>query len=475
MGTSSSSRLVDKDKQRRKLLGKVQRGSSISDAARLTGCGYETARRWVRDAERLGFDEAMKPRTSPKKWSNNLKREVATAYMNGTPAADLVKTYRLPYGNYPEMWAKSLGLEDGMEAEDLALRAANKALAAWEHGDQFWREWITRMRKYFDQAQTEAANDAERVRLLQMQADILEKCFALRSLENNPKRVLDTIVTDLKATYTIKSLVTAVGIPRATYYWRSQHSAEQQKRDQEICERIQDAYEESYHAYGYRRMTLCLRQGLDQMPPILVNHKRIARLMNMLNLRGATPTKRRYNSFAGPDPESVNRLDRKFHTDKPGEVLVTDISMFSVGAHRVFLSPLLDLFNNEVIAWRIESTASGAMANGMLREGLEKLPKNSTPLVHTDQGRQYTSRGWKEVLTAYGAVQSMSRVGNCHDNAPAESFFGRVKTEFGRGENYSNVHSFVNALDRYIRWWNTSRIVQRLGTSPVRYAELKAA
>lgn len=295
-----------------------------------------------------------------------------------------------------------------METEDLALRAANKALAAWEHGDLFWREWITRMRKHFDQAQTEAANDAERVRLLQMQANILEKSSALRSSENDPTRVLGTIVTDLKATYTIKSLFTAVGIPRTSYYWRSQHSAEQQTRDQEICERIQDSYEESYHAYGYRRMTLCMRHGLDQKPPILVNHKKIAGLMNMLNLRGAAPTKRRYDSFAGPDPDSVNRLDRKFHTDEPGGVLVTDIGMFSVGAHRVLLSPLLDLSNNEVIAWRIETTANGEMANGMLREGLEKLPKGSTLLVHTDQGRQYTSRGWKDVLTTYGAVQSMS-------------------------------------------------------------------
>jgi len=105
-----------------------------------------------------------------------------------------------------------------MNPEQLANQAANRALSAWEHGDQFWRSWIHKMREYFDQAQKEAASDAERVRLLQMQADILEKCFALRSLESDPTRVLDTIVTDLKAIYTITSLVAAVGVPRASYY-----------------------------------------------------------------------------------------------------------------------------------------------------------------------------------------------------------------------------------------------------------------
>lgn len=475
MGNPASRRLVDKDKQRRKVLGKVHRGASISDAARLSGCSYETARKWVRGAERIGFAEALKPKTTPKKWSENIKREVATAFLNGTPAADLVRTYRLPYGNYPEMWVKSLGLEKEMNPEQLANQAANRALSAWEHGDQFWRSWIHQMREYFDQAQKEAATDAERVRLLQMQADILEKCFALRSLESDPTRVLDTIVTDLKATYTITSLAAAVGVPRASYYWRCRHSDDKERRDHEVSARIHDAFERSYRAYGYRRMTLCLRQGLDQRPALQVNHKRVARLMAQMHLQGAKPTKKHYNSFKGRDPESINRLARNFHTDEPGKVLVTDISMFNVGAHRAFLSPLLDLFNNEVIAWRIESSASGAMTDAMLREGLAKLPDGAVPIVHTDQGSQYTAKSWKSILNENDAIQSMSRVGNCHDNSPAESFFSRVKTEFGRGETYSTISSFKNALDSYIRWWNNDRIVQRLGTSPVRYAQSKVA
>src|SRR5690606_24945696 len=120
------------------------------------------------------------------------------------------------------------------------------------------------------------------------------------------------------------------------------------------------------------------------------------RLMRALGVQGKTPTKKRYNSFHGLDPEGVNLLNRQFLPDAAGQVLVTDITMFTVGTHRLYFSPLIDLFNNQVVSWRLSSSPTAAMVTEMLVEGLEQFPQGSVQTVHTDQGIQYQSHAWKD-------------------------------------------------------------------------------
>jgi putative transposase len=465
---------ADLDMKRRGVLRRFEKGLAVRDCARLAGCSYETARKWVRAAELIGFEEALRPRTSPKIWSVELKSQIVSEYLAGVQPRELMLTYRLPHSNYPGLWAKKMTVEDLPDQETLATGAWERAISARLRGDEQWRVWVTRMREHFFQACAAAPDDGERLRLMNMQADLLEKCFALSSSEKSLTQILVSMVTELKATYPTGQILKAVGVSRSTYYWHLDR-AERSDPNEPLKRRLVAAHEANYAAYGYRKMRLLLLQGGDKKAAVVVNHKKIRRLMHELGLRGKSPTKKRYNSFKGGDPEAVNLLNRQFAPESPGKVLVTDITMFTIGVSKLYFSPLIDVFNNQVLSWRLSATPEAAMACGMLQDGLRTLPNNAAPMVHTDQGSQYTSHQWKKTLKEHGAIQSMSRVGNCYDNAPAESFFSRVKTELGRGETAKTAHQFLVQIDRYIQWWNEERIVTRLGTSPLKYLQLQAA
>lgn len=464
----------DLDLRRRKILRRYLKGVSIRDCARLSGCSYETARKWVREAERIGYELALKPRTGPKLWPVEVKQQVVTEYLHGASPQDLMVKYALPHSNYPGMWAQKMPPESRPDHLQLARGAYQRAVDASIRHDEHWRAWVARMRSHFDQAISAASSEAEQLRLTRIQVDLMEKSSAFSSSGKSLTKTLGQVVTELKAIHPISVLLRAIGLPRSTYYWHV-NAGPRPDPDEALKRRIHSAHARGYASYGYRRLQVLLRSGADGLPGEVVNHKKLRRLMHVLGIRGKSPTKNRYNSFQGQDPEGLNLLDRQFAPEAAGQVLVTDITMFTIGTRRLYFSPLIDLFNNQVVSWRTSSSPTAAMVTAMLVEELETFPLGSIQTVHTDQGIQYQSHAWKDALLDYEAQQSMSRVGNCHDNAPAESFFARVKTEFGRGEQFTSVSAFEWELAAYIQWWNEERIVQRLGTSSVRYLEQVAA
>lgn len=464
----------DLDRRRRKALKKYQLGLSVRDCARLAGCSYETARKWIREAERIGFELALQPRTGPKIWPPELKQKIVSEYLLGASPKDLMIKYALPHSNYPGMWVQAMPPESLPDHASLAHGAYRKAIDASVRRDERWKEWATKMRTHFDHAIAEADTETEQLRLMRMQVDLMEKSSVFSSSERFLPQILVQVVTELKAIHPVGELLRAVGLARSTYYW---HVSTQPMPDPDAAlkERVLAAHAATYAAYGYRRLQTLLQEGNDGQPAIIINHKKLRRIMNALGIQGKTPTKKRYNSFRGEDPDAVNSLNRQFHADAPGQVLVTDITMFTIGAHNLYFSPLIDIYNNQVVSWRLSSTPNAAMVSDMLVEGLEKFPAGSVQTIQTDQGAQYSSSIWKETIMDYAAVHSMSRVGNCHDNAPAESFFARVKTEFGRGEGIWSPAHFERQLAAYLQWWNEERITSRLGTSPLKYLELEAA
>lgn len=265
-------------------------------------------------------------------------------------------------------------------------------------------------------------------------------------------------------------LLPALGLARSTYYWHCKQVGRPDP-DAPLCERLRAAHKANRGVYGYRRLQTCLATGADGLEPLIVNHKKMKRLMKKTGIQGRRARKKRYNSFKGGDPTAVNVLNRAFNREAPNEVLVTDITMFTLKNTRVYLSPLIDTYNNEVISYRLSTSPSNAMTYGMLADGLQALPQGQMPLVHSDQGTQYTCHRWKEILAEHGATRSMSRVGNCHDNAPAEAFFARLKTELDDKHLNQTPNQFSADLDDYIHWWNHERIVTRLKTSPVKYRQ----
>ena len=181
--------------------------------------------------------------------------------------------------------------------------------------------------------------------------------------------------------------------------------------------------------------------------------------------------KSKYRSYKGEVGKIAdNVLNRQFQAQKPFEKLVTDVTEFSVCNEKVYLSPVMDLFNHEIVAHCISSTPSFAQTRTMLEHLFEKLPIGAEPLLHSDQGWQYQMNEYRRMLKAHNITQSMSRKGNCLDNSVMENFFGRLKTEMFFGETFASVEDFKQKLEEYICYFNNERVSLTLkGMSPVKY------
>lgn len=192
--------------------------------------------------------------------------------------------------------------------------------------------------------------------------------------------------------------------------------------------------------------------------------------MNSLNIHGKQ-RRSKYKSYKGEVGKiAPNILNREFVTDKPYTKLTTDVTEFNVCDDKVHLSPILDLYNNEILSYSISLSPNFNQTRKMLQELFEKLPQEAKPILHSDQGWQYQMKEFQQLLREHNIIQSMSRKGNCLDNSVMENFFGRLKVEMFYGEKFQTVDEFVHCLKEYINYWNNERISLTLnGMSPVQY------
>ena len=178
----------------------------------------------------------------------------------------------------------------------------------------------------------------------------------------------------------------------------------------------------------------------------------------------------KYRSYKGEVGKiTANTLNREFDAQKPFEKLVTDVTEFHVCNEKIYLSPVMDLFNREIVAHAISRSPSFVQTRAMLEQLFARLPKDATPIMHSDQGWQYQHRCYQHLLQQHGIIQSMSRKGNCLDNAVMENFFGLMKTELLYPNRWDDVETFKRALRQYIRYYNNNRIKLKLKMSPVKY------
>lgn len=192
--------------------------------------------------------------------------------------------------------------------------------------------------------------------------------------------------------------------------------------------------------------------------------------MREMGLKSKTRRKR-YNAYRGTESYTApNILQRDFKAEQPNQKWVTDVTEFNVAGQRVYLSPLIDLYNQEVIAYRIKKSAHLPLVSEMLDDALDKLSEDEKPVMHSDQGWQYRQKSIRERLEKKGLKQSMSRKGNCLDNAVAENFFGHLKAEMYHGEVFKDADDLIDQVKDYIEYYNTKRIKLKLnGLSPVEY------
>lgn len=202
----------------------------------------------------------------------------------------------------------------------------------------------------------------------------------------------------------------------------------------------------------------------------VINHKTVLKLMNCLNIHGKQ-RRSKYKSYKGEVGKiAPNILNREFEALEPFEKLSTDVTEFNVCDDKVYLSPIIDLYNNEVLSYAISLSPIFHQTREMLQGLFEKLPQKARPILHSDQGWQYQMKEFQRELQKHNITQSMSRKGNCLDNSVMENFFGRLKVEMFYGEKFETVDEFVHCLKEYISYWNNERISLTLnGMSPVQY------
>ena len=244
-------------------------------------------------------------------------------------------------------------------------------------------------------------------------------------------------------------------MPKSTYYYEISKVDTVDFRNIKLTEEIKKIFSQHKGRYGVRRVYReLLRRGNS------VNHKRVQRIMHSLGLQGKRP-KEKYHSFKGEVGKvAPNIIDRDFTATAPLQKWTTDVSQFNFSWGKCYLSPIIDMYTNEVISYNLSMSPNLNQIKRMLEMAFKKLKSLTGLIFHSDQGWQYQHNYYRQELKNRGIIQSMSRRGNCIDNCIMETFFGRLKNEmyYSYEKEYESFESFSKALDEYISYYNNERI-----------------
>ena len=230
-------------------------------------------------------------------------------------------------------------------------------------------------------------------------------------------------------------------------------------------DRITQIFHEHKGRYGVRRITAQLRNE-----GVLINHKTVYRLMIKLRLK-SVQRQVKYRSYKGTVGKvAPNILQRNFYADKENQKWTTDVTQINIGNKKLYLSPILDMYNGEIISYNISEHPDFAQVMDMLDKAFEKIPDGTNLILHSDQGWQYQMYDYQRRLKEKGIRQSMSRKGNCHDNSVMENFFGLLKSELLYLQEFESVEHFKKELIEYLSWYNEKRIKVKLkGLTPLQF------
>ena len=316
---------------------------------------------------------------------------------------------------------------------------------------------------------------------------ILKKIVCLNSRgRKEEKEQLTEAVTELRQELkcsldfileTINSNDSLPHLPRSDYYyWKERMDPD--IKNSNLIDAISAIYTANHKRYGYRRITLQLKND-----GWTVNHKAVKRLMSKLKLYGVTP-RAKYKSYKGDFNGTVDnkllykKIDTKKHrteyirdfsTSGFNEKWTTDVSEFHIAAGKLYLSPILDMHNREIVSYNISKSPSYMQITDMLNKAFNKFTDLSSLIFHSDQGWQYQMFQYHKALRERGITQSMSRKGNCLDNSPMENFFGKMKNEMFYGHEYEfkSLEQLQKAMEKYIDYYNNERIQVKLkGLTP---------
>lgn len=294
------------------------------------------------------------------------------------------------------------------------------------------------------------------------------------------------MIDELRQRYSLKILLIVSSLSKSTYsYYHSQKHLnavnKRKKEDDRILAFILPVFEHHKSRYGYRRIILALKDELSG-----VNHKRIQRIMSENDLLGKQP-KNKYHSYKGDNGERKENLllhkevdevkhktkyVRDFDTSKPNEKWTTDVSEFKAAGGKLYLSPIMDIYDGSIISYDISASPDFSQIKRMIDEAFDKYPNLEGLIFHSDQGWQYQMKAYLSWLKDKGILQSFSRKGNCMDNSLMENFFGIMKNEMYYGHEFKSLDELRKAMEEYIIYYNTERInIKRKGLSPLEYRQ----
>ncbi|WP_416932250.1 IS3 family transposase [Streptococcus pluranimalium] len=279
-------------------------------------------------------------------------------------------------------------------------------------------------------------------------------------------RTAETIRDMVQEGFRLDLLLATAKMPRSTYYYQVKQ-LDKPDKNKAIKTEIQAIYDEHKGNYGYRRIHMELRNR-----GFMVNHKKVQRLMKVMGLAARIRRKRKYSSYQGEvGKKADNLIKRQFEGSKPYEKCYTDVTEFALPEGKLYLSPVLDGYNSEIIDFTLSRSPNLKQVQTMLDKAFPADSYSGT-ILHSDQGWQYQHQSYHDLLESKGILPSMSRKGNSPDNGMMESFFGILKSEmfYGLETSYQSLDELEEAIADYIFYYNNKRIKAKLkGLSPVQY------
>lgn len=263
--------------------------------------------------------------------------------------------------------------------------------------------------------------------------------------------------------YGVRALCAYFGISRAAYYaWRGR--VDQADKDQERMGWVQEAYQASRRIYGYRRIKLWLlkKRGLN------LNHKAVLRLMNKLGIRSIARRRRPYPKMEQLESfhQYPNLLARNFEANRPNQKWVTDVTFIRTRQGWAYLSTIKDLYDGFIVAHQVSASNSIQLVTNTLKQATQKEHITQKLILHSDQGTQYSSSQYFDLTCQSHITPSMSRRGNCWDNAPMENFFSHLKEEYLRHVRNPTLDQVRQLVDEYIYFYNHERIQLKTRQTP---------
>jgi len=265
-------------------------------------------------------------------------------------------------------------------------------------------------------------------------------------------------------------LCNILNINRRSYYkWLQRNISNREIENEILKEKILEIYHSVNGIYGYRRITMNINSQLGTN----YNPKRIYRLMKELNISSVIRRKKKRYIKSSAEYKAENILNREFHSDKPQQKVLTDITEFKYGNNKLYMCATYDLYDKSILSYELSNTANTELVLKVLKNSYSGDPVEGA-LLHSDRGSQFTSKEYHAALKERGIIHSMSRVGKCIDNGPMEGFFGNIKCEKYYLKKYIKLEELENDIHEYIKFYNNDRLQKNLNNlSPLNYREYK--